>query len=740
MKQSIKWLCLSVLSIQTFISHGQANTADTIPENLQLNEVVISVNNAAEKKDKVTQQVEIIDSKTIDRIQAQNTADLLAQTGAVTVQKSQQGGGSPIIRGFEASRILLVVDGVRMNNLIYRSGHLQNILTVDNLALERAEVLFGPSSTVYGSDALGGVIHLITKKPVFSSSDIQQTSVQLQTRLSSANNESTTGVDINLGWNRWAARTILSYSNFGDLRSGAKANPFFDGKYIERDYYITSKYGPDSIVRNDNPRVQLGSGYRQYNILQKVSFLQNDYTRHHLNIQYSNSSDVPRYDRLTDTDSEGKLKFSAWYYGPQERLMTAYELHRNRPSAFFSEARLNVNYQFIEESRHQRRYQNPELQHRIEYVNIIGFNYMVMHKGDRHEFQCGTDGQYNTLRSVAYAENIYTGDTTSLDTRYPNDGSSMSNVGVYASHIYKINQRWNLTDGIRVGYSDLQARLYPTDFFQFPFDEIRQRNPFYSASVGMAFHPDRKLKLSGMISTGFRVPNIDDLAKIFDSSGGLLIVPNPAIKPEKTVNGEIGLHKILGNKIRIEFNTYVTLFTNALQVAPFLYEGQDSIEYDGSMSKVVAAQNLGNALIHGLSASMRYQVTDLLQLQLNGNYTKGRIHQNDITKPLDHIAPISIRCALLYQQRHFFAEAFSLFNGQKKLEDYSDSGEDNLVYATPVGMPAWYTLNMRAGYEINTAWMIQVGVDNILDTSYRVFASGINASGRNVYITAKLKF
>jgi hemoglobin/transferrin/lactoferrin receptor protein len=316
----------------------------------------------------------------------------------------------------------------------------------------------------------------------------------------------------------------------------------------------------------------------------------------------------------------------------------------------------------------------------------------------------------------------------------------MSNVGLYASHIFKINQRWNLTDGIRVGYSDLQARLYPTDFFRFPFDEIRQRNPVYSASVGMAFHPDRKLKLSGMISTGFRVPNIDDLAKIFDSSGGLLIVPNPTIKPEKTVNGEIGLYKILGNKIRIEFNTYVTLFTNALQVAPFLYEGQDSIEYDGSMSRVVAAQNLGTALIHGLSASMRYQVTDLLQLQLNGNYTKGRIHQNDITKPLDHIAPISIRCALLYQQRHFYAEAFSLFNGQKRLEDYSDSGEDNLVYATPVGMPAWYTLNMRAGYEINTAWMIQVGVDNILDTSYRVFASGINASGRNIYLTAKLKF
>ncbi|MFM9074508.1 MAG: TonB-dependent receptor plug domain-containing protein, partial [Bacteroidota bacterium] len=130
-----------------------------------LDEVVIAVNKNPELRRYVAQQVKIITPSTIAGLNAQSTADLLSNTGVVAMQKSQQGGGSPILRGFEASRVLLVVDGIRMNNLIYRAGHLQNVISVDNNSLDRAEILFGPSSTVYGSDALGGAIHFFTRDP-----------------------------------------------------------------------------------------------------------------------------------------------------------------------------------------------------------------------------------------------------------------------------------------------------------------------------------------------------------------------------------------------------------------------------------------------------------------------------------------------------------------------------------------------------------------------------------------------
>ena len=102
----------------------------------------------------------------------QTSADLLYYGGEIRIQKSQGAGGSPVIRGFEANRVLLVIDGVRMNNAIYRSGHLQNAITIDPYALERTEIIFGPSSVGYGSDALGGVVHFYTKKPKINNEKI----------------------------------------------------------------------------------------------------------------------------------------------------------------------------------------------------------------------------------------------------------------------------------------------------------------------------------------------------------------------------------------------------------------------------------------------------------------------------------------------------------------------------------------------------------------------------------------
>lgn len=132
---------------------------DSVASSQTLDEVLFSANKFAEKKKNIAQKIEIVSSSFMQQVNAQNAGDLLTQTGQVFVQKSQQGGSSPVLRGFEASRVLLVVDGIRMNNAIYRAGHLQNVITIDQNALERVELLYGPSSTLYGSDALGGTMH-----------------------------------------------------------------------------------------------------------------------------------------------------------------------------------------------------------------------------------------------------------------------------------------------------------------------------------------------------------------------------------------------------------------------------------------------------------------------------------------------------------------------------------------------------------------------------------------------------
>ena len=189
---------------------------DTLTEKT-LGEVVVSANKFSERKRNVNQKIDIITAKAIAGINAQNTGDLLINTGNVFVQKSQQGGSSPVIRGFEASRVLLVVDGIRMNNAVYRAGHLQNVITVDQNMLERVEVLYGPASTLYGSDALGGVIHLRTKSPLLSTTGKIRSAGVLFGRYSSANNEKTGHFDISMCGKKFGWLQSFTYSDFGDM-------------------------------------------------------------------------------------------------------------------------------------------------------------------------------------------------------------------------------------------------------------------------------------------------------------------------------------------------------------------------------------------------------------------------------------------------------------------------------------------------------------------------------------------
>jgi len=193
-----------------------------------LKEFVLSASKFEEKKADIPFRMEIIDHQQIEMLNPQTSADVLQMTGKIMVQKSQMGGGSPVIRGFEANKILLVIDGVRMNNAIYRSGHLHNVITIDNAILERTEVVFGPASVIYGSDALGGVMHFYTKNPQLAVNDTSINSnlpagrqgLNAYIRYSSANNEQTTHFDFQLGFKKIGFLTSITHSDFDDLRMG----------------------------------------------------------------------------------------------------------------------------------------------------------------------------------------------------------------------------------------------------------------------------------------------------------------------------------------------------------------------------------------------------------------------------------------------------------------------------------------------------------------------------------------
>jgi hemoglobin/transferrin/lactoferrin receptor protein len=731
MKHSYIYLSvLLVFAISPMRLFAESFTSDSIK---QLNEVVISVNKVEESKRKVAHQIDVIDAKQISSIQAQTTADLLLSTGKISVQKSQQGGGSPVLRGFEASRVLLVVDGIRMNNIIYRSGHLQNIITLDNAVLDRVEVIFGPATTIYGSDALGGAICFYTKKPMLAyGGEKNKLKVNAFYRYGDVNNESTGHVDFNLGTKKIASLSSFTYSQFGDLRSGANQNPFYDNTYGERFYYVKRFNDKDSLVKNTSRYNQIESGYSQYDILQKVLFQQSEKLSHQLTFQYSTSSDIPRYDRLTDPSNTG-LRFSEWYYGPQERLLAAYDLNKNRDSSFFQKIHFGLNYQAIEESRVSRRFNSIYRDSRIENVGVVGGTFDIQHKNEKNVLRLGIDFQYNDLKSTANRKDIIADTTAKLDTRYPDGKNTLLTSGIYLSHSYQINENLLLTDGIRVGYSSLKSTFIDTAFFQFPFSDANQQQPVYSGSLGLINTPSDDLKLSILLSTGFRTPNVDDLAKIFETVKGTVIVPNSDLKPEKTINTEIGITKWFGTKAVWENNVYYTQFIDAIVTDNFQYQGKDSIFYQGVLSKVTANQNKGKAYIYGFTSSLSNQITEKFSTDFSMNYTYGRVKTDSADVPLDHIPPFMAHIGANYTLEKFSANFFVNYNGWKKAKNYSTSGEDNAQYAPVEGMPAWFTANLRVSYKVYKYITIQSGIDNIFDTQYRTFSSGINAPGRNIF-------
>lgn len=709
---------------------------------LTLDEVHFYSGRFAGPKKHIVQKTELLTATDIARANPQSMGDLLSQTGNIFVQKSQQGGSSPVLRGFEASRILLVVDGIRMNNAIYRAGHLQNIITIDPNILEVVEVTYGPASTLYGSDALGGVIRMTSKSPQLSKEKKFLSSGSSFIRYSSANEEKTGHVDVNIGNNKLAFLQSYTYSFFDDLRMGSKYRKEYPD-FGKRKQFITNINGIDSIVDNANAQRQRFSGFRQWSILQKILFVPRGTIRHTLNLQHSNTTNIPRYDRLQDKRNN-ILRYAEWYYGPQKRSLAAYELKTGKLN-WLDDVKAIISYQNIEESRHTREFRRYDrLDHRIETVNVWGATLDVKKKIKSHEFTSGFDWQYNGVKSRAQREDIRLKSVSKLDTRYPDGKNTMSYTGVFVQHLLSLfNNKLIINDGIRLQAISLQSAINDNSFYNFPITSIRQVNHALTGNVGLAYLPDQCSRATASLATAFRAPNIDDLAKIFESNGTArqLIIPNPNLKPERTLSIDAGLQKSFALKVVAELTAFYTTFRNAIVVAPFQLNGQDSTLYNGAMSRVFASQNKNEAFLYGFSANATFQIQKYLKLYSSIGYTYGRVkNEGKETTPLDHIPPITGKTSLLYTRTKIQAEVYALYNGSKHLKDYSNSGEDNLQYATPEGMPGWVTYNFRVSYFILSGLQIQSAVENVFDRNYRAFSSGFSAPGRNFVVAIRKSF
>ena len=737
-----------ILSVLLFFGMSLELLAQSDTSSKRLQDVVIYANKFPTLSKNIVQRVVALTDKALIQQQA-NTADILTASGQVFVQKSQAGGGSPVVRGFEASRVLLMVDGVRMNSAIFRAGHLQNIITVDNMILDRVEIIYGPSSTLYGSDALGGVVNLFTKQPQLFKSNITSKKAawnvdgNLVYRYGNGQNEQRQHIDINIANNKWAYLTSFTNSSFGDLRQGNKRSSTYPD-FGKRFFYVARENNIDVVKDNSaSVNIQKLSGYNQTDLLQKLMYQPNENTTHILNVQISNSSNINRYDRLTET-SKGLPVYSEWYYGPQVRNMIGYKLTKSNLNGYFQKLTTNVNYQHLEESRMSRRFKSNDKEYRFEAVDMVGLNMDLLHQGKSSALNIGVESYYNNVGSTAYSNNIATNVRSSIATRYSDGPTNMANYALYAQHTQFLKGNWVLNTGLRLNSVQLNANFKDTALMHFPFTDANQDNTAITGNIGMAYNGAAGLRVSFGASSGFRAPNVDDLTKVFDTRTGYVVVPNKDLKPEYTYNTELNVSKTTST-YSIGASLFYTWFKNALVVDKFKWNNASSILYQGIMSDVYATQNKAKAIVYGFNVNGSANLTPNTILAATYTYTKGNYtNQKPIglntALPLDHIPPSYGRIGLKQELKKFSAEIFTVFNGWKRIEDYNLNGEDNEIYATKEGMPAWQIWNINTSYQPTKKLNLSLQIENIADLNYRYFASGISALGRNYVVQARYSF
>jgi hemoglobin/transferrin/lactoferrin receptor protein len=353
------------ITVRELQARSKPITLRLLPAEQVLEAVTISAIRSPERERATAVRVTSVDAELIARNTPANSADALATSGEVFVQKSQQGGGSPMVRGFAANRLLIVVDGVRMNNAIFRAGNLQNVISIDPLALEGAQVIFGPGSVVYGSDALGGVMAFETLKPRFGSADSTHLAAKAMTRYTTANQGWLGHVQARAGNAHWAYVSSLSYNDFGDLRMGRHG----PGDW-QRPFYVERRNGEDVVIDNADPNLQVGSGYRQLNLMQKVAYRPSDAWSMQYAFHLSTTSDIPRYDRLIEAAC-GLPRHAEWHYGPQQWLLNHFTIHHNKSGALYDELHISLAHQRFGESRVNRRFGSDERFNRAEVVQAF---------------------------------------------------------------------------------------------------------------------------------------------------------------------------------------------------------------------------------------------------------------------------------------------------------------------------------------------------------------------------------
>jgi outer membrane receptor protein involved in Fe transport len=606
--------------------------------------------------------------------------DALQTLTGVTVQQTTPGQGAPIIRGLKGSAILHLVDGMRLNNAIFRAAPTPWFALVPASSVERLEVVRGVPAALYGSEAVGGVVQSVSRLPVF---DTDSPGLAGEGLISFDTAESLRSVRATLdaGTRELAASISAEYLEAGDRRIGG------GGRVAPSRYTAKAVRAVLSATSTD-----------------RGSWL--------ADLHYLEQPETPRIDELVPGFGQVEPSSAEFYFAPNRRTFA----HFQRQSRWRDlDLELDAAWQRIDDDRRTRSAGSTQRRFETNRSDLYGLTFSASGRTDSWSWIAGADLYYDEVRSARSAVDLDSGVTALLAPRFP-DGSTVGQAGVFLSGSHKMGTRHRLNVGVR--YTDLHLELP---------DGTSVRPGRASGDLGWITEWRDGLQIVATVGSGFRAPNIADLGTLGERPGNRFNIPNPELGSEHATHGDLGLR------------IYRERFNGALRVFALRYVDRIVSVATGATTpdgrSIVQSVNAASASLHGVEGVAAVRFGNGLSLQTRITWTYGNQDVAGTSEPADRIPPLQARIDLGWLiDDAWTLDAWLVAAGR---QDRLSARDVDDVRIDPDGTPGWASAGTRLRWSDGDAWRVDVGIDNLLDRRYRVHGSGIDAPGRNLSLTVR---
>jgi len=602
-----------------------------------------------------------------------STPEALMGSQGVWMQKTNHGGGSPFIRGLTGNQVLVLIDGIRLNNAVFRYGPNQYLSTVDPYSVSRMEVLRGFGATLYGSDAMGGVLNLLTPMPEFSSERKQ--SIQAITKYLSADMEKTAHMDVGLSTARLALSAGVSLRSFGDVRAG-------------------------SGVGRQSP-----SGYDESAGQVKAALRLNDHWLLTMLWHKVRQRDVPAYDQVHQRG------YARYLFTPQDRQLAYLRstLFTNHP--LWRQIEITASFHESLEGRERQKNNSTGAIYEKDRVHTLGLQVQAQAGWDgTHQLIYGLEAYRDLVHSSSKQVESTSQQQTALRGLYP-DGAGSYNGALYLSYV----RNWSALNL----HSGLRYNLVHIEIQDAVFGDTDLSPSALAGHCSMLYRIGERINAVVNASSSFRAPNVNDLSTFGPFDYGIE-VPAPSLKPEYGYTLEAGI-KTRADRSSFALFLYHTWMRDMITRVEAKYLGSSTYQGDRVYQKV----NLQKAVLRGMEAEGEWQPANRWLVRGNINYCYGQNLSDD--EPMRRIPPLNGSLSLVH---HFNRQWSWTIESQSAATQTRLSSGDLSDHRIPAGgTPGWHVVNSAASWRPGV-FTITAGIANLFDNAYRTHGSGIYMYGR----------